>query len=279
MILNGKVELTEYKTFLVNVVDHIAYVRLNRPDKANALNATAWQEMLQIFTALDDEPDVRVIILSGEGKHFCSGIDLSMLLTLRPNSEERCEARTRERIRRFILDLQAPINAIENCRKPVLAAIHNACVGGAVDITTACDMRYATQDAFFAIAEVDMGLVADLGTMQRLPKLIPQGVVRELAFTGRRMEAEEAQAVGLVNKVYADHETMMADVTEIARMIASKSPVVVRGTKHILNHSRDHSIADGLQYMATWNAGLILSEDLNEAFSASVERRLPKFEN
>ncbi len=277
MILNGTPTLEQYETFLVTVVDSVAHVRLNRPKKANALNATAWQEMWQIFTALDAEPSVRAIILSGEGKNFCSGIDLGMLMTLRPGGPEECQTRHRERIRKFILDLQAPINAIQNCRKPVLAAIQNACVGGAVDVTSACDMRYATKDAFFSIAEVDMGLVADLGTMQRLPKLIPDGVARELAYTGRRMYAEEAYAVGLVNKVYDDYETMMTAVTEIARVIASKSPVVIRGTKHILNHSRDHSIADGLAYMATWNAGMILSNDLNEAFMAKMQNRQPTF--
>lgn len=277
MILNGTPKIEEYETFLVKVSDGVAHVRLNRPNKANALNATAWQEMLQIFAALDAEPTVRVIILSGEGKHFCSGIDLSMLMTLRPANADDCQTRHRERVRKFILDLQAPINAIENCRKPVLAAIQNACVGGAVDITTACDMRYATADAFFAVAEVDMGLVADLGTMQRLPKLIPDGVARELAYTGRRMYAEEAQSVGLVNKVFDDYDTMMAEVSEIARMIASKSPVVIRGTKHILNHSRDHSVAEGLQYMATWNAGMILSNDLQEAFMAKMQKRQPTF--
>jgi enoyl-CoA hydratase len=269
--------LQEYETFLVKVIDSVAHVRFNRPKKANALNEVAWQEMRQIFDTLDAEPSVRAIILSGEGKNFCSGIDLAMLMTLQPGSQDACAARTREHIRKFILDLQSSITAIENCRKPVLAAIQNACIGGAVDIISACDMRYATEDAFVAIAEVDMGLVADLGTMQRLPKLIPDGVARELAFTGRRMYAEEAQSVGLVNKVYENYETMMADVTEIARMIASKSPVVMRGTKHILNHSRDHSVSEGLQYMATWNAGLILSNDLNEAFMAKMQNRQPQF--
>ncbi len=277
MILNGTPTLTQYETFLVNIAEGVAHVRLNRPKKANALNATAWQEMLRIFEALDAEPSVRVIILSGEGKNFCSGIDLGMLMTLRPGDPDECQTRHRERIRRFTLDLQAPINAIENCRKPVLATIQRACVGGALDVTSACDMRYATTDAFFSIAEVDMGLVADLGTMQRLPKLIPEGVVRELAYTGRRMYAEEAQSVGFVNKVYNDYETMMAAVTETARMIASKSPVVIRGTKHILNHSRDHSVAEGLQYVATWNAGMILSNDLSEAFMAKMQNRQPIF--
>ena len=270
---NGTAMLSEYKTFLVDVVDKVAYVRLNRPKNANALNATAWQELEQIFKAIDKSKEVRVAILSGEGKHFCAGIDLSMLMSIRQESADECEGRVRENIRDFVKALQAPINAIENCRKPVLAAVHNAAVGGAIDIITACDMRYATEGAFFAIAEIDMGMVADLGTLQRLPKIIGEGISRELAYTGRRMYAAEAKEVGFVNKVYGDKETMMADVTEIARMIASKSPLSIRGTKQVLNFTRDHSVAEGLEYIANWNAGMILSNDLNEAFMAKVQKR------
>ena len=273
MHLNGTATVAEYETFLVDTVEKVAYVRLNRPKNANALNATAWKEMEQIFKALDRNKAVRAIVLSGEGKHFCAGIDLSMLMSIRQSSADECEGRMRENIRDFAKELQASINAIENCRKPVLAAIHNAAVGGAVDIITACDMRYAVDGAFFAIAEIDMGMVADLGTLQRLPKLIGEGICRELAYTGRRMYADEAQSVGLVNKVYADKETMMADVTEIARMIATKSPLSIRGTKQVLNYTRDHSVADGLEQIATWNAAMILSSDLNEAFMARIEKR------
>lgn len=271
--VNGAAAVAEYETFLVDVVDKVAYVRLNRPKNANALNRVAWQELEQIFKAIDKDKSVRVAILSGEGKHFCAGIDLAMLMAIRQDSADECEGRVRENIRDFAKALQAPINAIENCRKPVLAAIHNAAVGGAVDIITACDMRYSTEDAFFAIAEIDMGMVADLGTLQRLPKLIGEGISRELAYTGRRMYGSEAQSVGLVNKTYPDKETMMAGVTEIARMIASKSPLSIRGTKQVLNYTRDHSVADGLEYIATWNAGMILSNDLNEAFMAKVQKR------
>lgn len=270
---------TTYETFLVDVEDKIAQVRFNRPDKANALNQTSWDELQAIFEELDERPDVRVIILSGEGKNFCAGIDLTMLMGFQQVLDLPDEGRKREKLRKLILSLQEPINAIENCSKPVLAAIHRACVGGAIDITSACDMRYCTADTFFSIEEINIGMVADLGTMQRLPKLIGQGIVRELAFTGRRMLAEEAAQRHLVNQVYEDKEAMMAGVLEIAEMIASKSPLSVRGSKHILNHSRDHSVADGLNYMATWNAAMFLSNDVQEAMTAKMTGNEPKFED
>ncbi|MEM7535080.1 MAG: crotonase/enoyl-CoA hydratase family protein [Chloroflexota bacterium] len=267
----------DFQRFLVTIEDHIAHVRINRPEKANALDATAWIELKQVFETLDRTPDVRVIVLSGEGKRFCAGADQSFLTqgVLKANDESTGHAR--EVLYQDILDLQAQVSAAEKCRKPVLAAIHNACVGGAVDIVTACDMCYATEDAFFAIAEIDLGIVADLGTMQRLPKILPKGVVREMAYTGRRMGAAEAKERGLVNEVYADKEMMMAGVMEIARTIASKSPLAIRGSKITLNHTQDHSIEEGLRHIAGWNAGMLFNHDLMEAFTAMMEKRKANF--
>ena len=270
---------TQYKTFKVEIDNHIAHVMFNRPKKANALNKRAWQEMTQIFTSLDQRPEVRVIVLSGEGKHFCSGIDLSLLMAIRQETADDCEGRVREKMRQFIRQLQAPINAIETCRKPVLAAIHNACVGGGIDIITACDMRYATEDAFFAIAEIDMGMVADLGTLQRLPKLIGDGLAREMAYTGRRVSGTEAQTIGLVNRTFVDKKRMLAEVMQLAATIAGKSPLSIRGTKEMLLYTRDHTVADGLHYVAAWNAAMILSNDLNEAFMAKMEGREPEYDD
>ncbi|WP_254411617.1 crotonase/enoyl-CoA hydratase family protein [Dyadobacter diqingensis] len=267
-----------YETISVTIENNIGYVKLNRPEKANALNQTAWNELKSIFETLDENDDVRVIILSGEGKHFCSGIDLSLLFTVR-NTAETCDARKREKLRKQILELQSPINAIEACSKPVIAAITGGCIGAGVDIVSACDMRYATHEAYFSIKEIDMGMVADLGTLQRLPKIIPDGITREMAFTGRQVFGEEAEKIGLVNKSFENNDILFENVTTIAKTIAGKSPVSVRGTKHILNHSRDHSVADGLAYMATWNAAMLLSEDLNEAFQAQSGKRLPNFKS
>lgn len=268
-----------YETFLVDVENYIAHVRFNRPEKANALNETAWDELEAIFTAFDTRPDVRVVVLSGEGKHFCAGIALEMLMGITQRFTTDDEGRKREQIRRNVHTLQAPINAIERCSKPVLAAIHGACVGGAIDITSACDMRYCAEGSFFAIEEINVGIVADLGTLQRLPKLIGEGIVRELAFSGRRMQAEEAAQRQFVNAVYPTKEAMIDAVMALARMIASRAPLAVRGTKQVLNYSRDHSVADGLEYVATWNAGMILSTDIAEAMSARLADRDPTFED
>lgn len=268
-----------YETFLVDVDNKIAHVRFNRPDKANSLAQQGWDELEAIFKTLDKRSDVRVIVLSGAGKNFCAGIDLEMFTGLAQNVTSDDEGRKREALRDNVHNLQAPVNAIEKCRKPVLAAIHRACVGGAVDIITACDMRYCTEDTFFSIEEINIGMVADLGTLQRLPRLIGEGMVRELAYTGRRMKADEARENHLVNQVYADKETMMSAVMEIAAMIASKSPLSVRGTKQVLNFSREHSVADGLEYIATWNAAMLMSNDITEAMTAKMVGRDAEFED
>jgi enoyl-CoA hydratase len=261
-----------FETFEVNIEQHIAKVVFNRPERANALNQKAWDEMKAIFEALDENEEVRIILLQGNGKHFCAGIDLELLMNV-AQFNQKCEGRKREKLRKKVLDLQAPINAIEQCSKPVIAMIHGGCIGGGVDIVSACDMRYCTDDAFFTIKEIDMGMVADLGTLQRLPKIIPSGIAREMAYTGRNVLGQEAERIGLVNRTYSDVETMKAEVLKIAQSIAAKSPLSIRGTKAILNHTRDHSVADGLEYMATWNAAMLLSDDLMEAFQVKMQKR------
>ncbi|MCP1384774.1 crotonase/enoyl-CoA hydratase family protein [Runella salmonicolor] len=261
-----------FETFSLAIENYVAQVVFNRPERANALNQKAWQEMKAIFEELDENEDVRAIILRGNGRHFCAGIDLELLMQV-AQSAQKCEGRKREKLRRQVLDLQAPINAIEQCSKPVLAAIHGGCIGGGVDIVSACDMRYCTHDAFFTIKEIDMGMVADLGTLQRLPKIIPPGIAREMAYTGRNVSGKEAERIGLTNRSFVDADSMLAEVMNIAQVIAAKSPLSIRGTKAILNHSRDHSVADGLEYMATWNAAMLLSDDLTEAFQAKMQKR------
>ncbi len=266
-----------YETFKVNIENHIAHVIFSRPHKANALNKRAWEEMKVIFEDLNRNADVRVILLSGAGKHFCAGIDLEMLMNVGDFASKGCESRKRERFINTLKYLQSCVNAIEQCRKPVLAAIHKACVGGGVDIISACDMRYCTEDTYFCVKEIDMGLVADLGTMQRLPKIIPYGIAAEMAYTGRNVYGKEAKNIGLSNQVYIDKETMITEVTKIAESIAAKSPITIRGTKHILKYSRDHSVMEGLSYMQAWNAAMIFSDDLMEAFQATVQKRKPEF--
>ena len=190
-----------------------------------------------------------------------------------------CEGRKREALRKFIFHLQACISAIEACRKPVLAAIHGGCVGGGVDIVSACDMRYCTADAYFTIKEIDMGLVADIGTLQRLPHILQPGMVAEMAYTGREVGGEEAARMGLVNRVFPGKTAMMDEVMQLAATIAAKSPLVVRGTKEVLLYSRDHTVADSLDYMVAWNAAMLLSRDLMEAFLATMQKRPPVFKD
>jgi enoyl-CoA hydratase len=267
------------QTLKLSIQNHVAVVTINRPEKVNALNQTAWDEIEAVFNELDENPTVRVIVLEGgESKHFCAGIDLSLLMSVSTDGTD-CEGRKSEKLRKNVLKLQAPINAIENCSKPVLAAIHGGCIGGGIDLVCAADMRYCSNDAYFTIKEIDMGMVADLGTLQRLPKLIGDGMVREMAYTGRNVAGAEAEKIGIVNRSFADKETMMTEVMKIAETIAQKSPLSIRGTKHILLHTRDHTVADGLQYMATWNAAMIISSDLKEAFEAKMTKREAKFED
>jgi enoyl-CoA hydratase len=208
------------QTLQLNIQNYIAHVKINRPEKANALDQTAWNEIEILFTELDENDDVRVVVIEGgESKHFCAGIDLSLLMSVSQNNIT-CEARRREKIRKDVLKLQAPINAIENCSKPVLAAIHGGCIGGGIDLVVACDMRYCTDDAYFTIKEIDMGMVADLGTLQRLPKLIGEGMMREMAFTGRNVEGQEAEKIGIVNRSFTGKETSYENCRNHRRKIS-----------------------------------------------------------
>jgi enoyl-CoA hydratase len=256
----------ELASLAVTLDGPIATVRLNRPDKANAMHLPMWHELRRAFQWIDETPSARVAILEGEGRHFTAGIDLQMMAGLLPQVHDDCDGRTREKLRRLILDLQDTLSALERCRKPVLAAIHGACVGGGIDLICCADVRYAAADARFTVKEIDLGMVADVGTLQRLPKIVgAQGWVRELAYTGRTVDAAEAQAMGLVARVYPTREALQAGVREIAATIATKSPLAIRGVKEMLNYARDHSVADGLDHVATWNAAMLLSEDLMTA--------------
>jgi enoyl-CoA hydratase/carnithine racemase len=266
-------------TIALKQVQHIAYVTLNRPDKANAMNAPMWQEIRTAMKWVDETPTIRVAIIAGNGANFCAGIDLGMMMALGKEIEDPCDARTRENLRNMILDLQDALTSVERCRKPVIAAIHGACVGGAIDLVACCDMRYASNDATFSIKEIDIGMVADVGTLQRLPKIINPAIVRELAYTGRKIDSAEAAQIGVINRVFASHELLTAGVNEIAETIVAKSPLSIRGTKEMLNYARDHSVADGLNYIATWNAAMLMSQDLQESAMANMNKRKPEFRN
>lgn len=266
----------EYETLLVNVEDKVCHVQINRPDKANSMSPAFWEDIGNVFQWIDETPEVRVAVLSGIGKHFCAGLDLSMFGQV-TTPESDCEARKRETLRLNILSLQDRLSMIERCRKPVLAAIHGGCIGGGIDMISACDMRYSAADVYFTIKEIDIGMTADVGTLQRLPHIIGDGIMRELAYTGRNVYGEEAQAIGLVNRHYETKELMMTEVLKIAKLIAAKSPISIRGTKEMILFTREHSVADGLNYIATWNSAMLQSNDIKEAMVAKVEGREPTF--
>jgi enoyl-CoA hydratase len=268
----------DFETLRLEIADGVATVTLNRPRQRNAMNPAFWREIRQAFDDIGADPAVRAAVITSTGPHFTAGLDLlSFAGVLAPSGGD--EGRRREALRRLILDLQASFSAIERCRVPVLAAVQGGCIGGGVDMVTACDMRYCTEDAYFVIKEIDIGMAADVGTLQRLPYLIPSGLMRELAYTGRDLAAAEAKNAGLVNAVFADHETMNAAVHNIAREIAAKSPLAVAGAKEMINYARDHTVADGLNYVATWNAGMLISEDMAEAMAALKAKRQPVFKN
>ena len=268
--------MSDYQAFQVELIGNIAHVQINRPEKINAMNAAFWTEIIEIFQWIDETDAVRVVVLSGAGKHFSAGIDL-MLLASVANEMGKDVGRNARLLRRKILHMQASFNAVDHCQKPVLAAIQGYCLGGAIDLIAACDMRYAAEDAQFSIKEIDMGMAADVGTLQRLPRIIGDGMLRELAYTGRMVAADEARAIGLVNRVFADQQTLLDGVMAIAQDIAAKSPIAIAGTKQMISYMRDHRVDDGLDYVATWNAAMLQSSDLRLAMTAHMTKQKPEF--
>lgn len=268
---------TTFNTLDLTIRDGVAELRLNRPERANSLSRPMWDELRAAANALDAEPSARVVVLIGNGAHFCAGIDLTMLGELRGGEAE--PGRAAEALRRMILDLQDVLTAFERCRKPVLAAVHGACVGAGLDLAVACDLRYASADAQFVLKEVDLGLAADVGVLQRLPRIVGEGVARELAYTCRAVSGREAAELRLVNRCFDTPEELEQGVLEIARELAAKSPLALRGTKHAITYARDHSITDGLDQVATWNASALLSTDLDESVAAFREKRAAKYED
>jgi enoyl-CoA hydratase len=269
--------LDEFSTLALSFSGQVALVSLNRPDKANAMNLEMWGELRRCFLWLDSCPEVRVVVLAGNGKHFCSGLDLAVFTDLVDETLE--PARKAEQLRTLIKQLQDDLTAIERCRKPVLAAVHSGCLGGGVDLLCCCDMRYASLDAYFSIKEIDIGMTADVGTLQRLPKLIGDGMVRELSYTGRNFSAEEALQSGFVNRLFDNHRALIDGVMQVAQEIASKSPLAIRGCKEMLLYSRDHSVADGLNYVATWNAGMLSVEDVMRSIQAQIENKFADYKD
>lgn len=264
--------------FDLTIENRVAHIVLNRPKAFNSMVREFWNELPELVRDISDNARARVIVISSTGKHFTSGMDLSVFTDGDGVSAQGGDAYARaEAFRQFVLTLQGSFSCLDNARIPVIAAIQGGCVGGGVDMISACDIRYATEDAFFQIQEINIGMTADVGTFPRLCKLIPEGWVRELAYAGRRLPAQKAKEIGLVNEVFATQEAMLAHVLELASEIAAKAPVAVAGSKRMINYARDHSTADALDYIATWQAGMFAPPHMMEAFAAKAQKRAPEF--
>ena len=278
-ILNKK-----YECFDLKIENKIAHLTMNRPEKLNTMIKTFWDELPEIITAIDQDALARVIVISSTGKHFSAGMDLSVFsqsnITGRDEKSNNEKGRFRGSFYKNLLKLQETFNCIDNSRIPVLMAIQGGCIGGAVDFASACDIRYCTKDSFFCIQEINIGMTADVGTFPRLPYLIPAGLVKELAYTGRRLLADEAKDSGLVNKVFKNQEEMMDYVLDIAKQIANKTPLAVWGSKDMINYTRGRTIEEGLDRISLWQAGMYHPDsDMKEAFSAQMEDREAEFED
>ena len=271
---------TKYKSFKVGISDHVANLILSRPDELNTMSRDFWVELGDVLEEINKNSEVRVVVMSSTGKHFCAGMDLSAFsngVDNIPDEKKPDHARIGEAVYRVAKELQGYISSLEKIRVPVIAAIQGGCIGGAVDLVTACDIRLASKDAFFCIQEINIGMAADVGTLQRLPKIIPDSKMREMAYTGRRMYADEARETGLVSDTYESQEEMLAAANELAKVIASKSPVAIYGLKAVMNYSRDHSVSEGLEYNALWSGAMLSQKDMTEAITANMEKRDASF--
>jgi enoyl-CoA hydratase len=266
----------------------VATVWLDRAEARNAMGMDLWRDLPLAMEAVSADPDVRVVVIAAKGPHFSVGLDLKAMGSVLSGGGDggssgssgggapSMAARAR-RGRTEVLRLQDAITAVARCPKPVVAAVHGYCIGGGVDLIAACDIRLASADATFSVREAKVAIVADLGSLQRLPAIISAGHLAELAFTGKDISAERAKEIGLVNDVATDSEGVLKAAYALAADIAGNSPIAVQGTKAVLAANEGKSVAEGLDYVATWNAGMLASDDLVEAMTAFMEKRTPKF--
>jgi enoyl-CoA hydratase len=268
---------------------HVATVWLDRPEARNAMGPAFWEDLTTVMTDVSADTNVRAVVVAARGPHFSVGLDLKAMAGLlaggdRGEGEERTAGNKPPSMavravaaRANVKRLQRSVTAVADCPKPVIAAIHGYCIGGGVDLICACDIRLASADAIFSVRETKVAIVADLGSLQRLPHIIGKGHVAELAYTGKDITAARAKEIGLVNDVVADADAVVVAAREMAAEIASNSPLAVEGTKAVLSAGEEQSTAEGLDYVATWNAGVLQSDDLVEAMSAFMAKRAPEF--
>jgi enoyl-CoA hydratase len=272
-------KVMSYECFDLTVAEGIAHIRFNRPDKANSMIPSFWSELPEAVNALSRDASARVIVLSAEGRHFSSGMDISVFTEGGLDGPASGSRFVRaEAFRHHCMELQDAFTCLEEARMPVLVAIQGAAVGGAMDLITACDCRYATRDAFFSVHETAIGMTADVGTYPRLVKLIPEGWARQMSYTAERVGAEKARDIGLVNEVYDTAEQMLEAVMIIAKQIAGHAPLAVSGAKRMVNYARDHTTADGLDYIATWNASMLDVDAIRSSYTAQAEGEKPQYD-
>ena len=273
--MNTVLEARTFECLSLEFIDSVAHLKLNRAEQLNTLTPLFWREFSQVIEEIDKDGTTRVLVLSSTGKHFSAGMDLSVFQgDVLPGTTNPLD---REQLRGLVLALQKIFTRLEQCRFPVIAAVQGGCIGGAFDMVTACDMRYATSSAFFCIQETSLAMMADLGTLQRLPRLIPEGIVKELAYTGDRLSAERAKALGLVNEVFDTQEALLEHVLKLATRIAKQSPLAVRGSKEAINFARDHGVQEGLAMAALWQSAMFDPLQIAAAGRAQATKSEAKF--
>ena len=283
----NKLEVSDQKHYQSNYFDieflgHVAHIKLNRPEKRNAMNWDFWRDLPRIVGDIDTHARARCIVLSSTGPVFSAGLDLSLFgqdvfassKTAKMNEKE---LQTPQNFMSFLSFLQDSISSLQKARIPVICAIQGGCIGGGVDLICSADIRLATNDAFFSIRETKIGMVADVGTFPRIVKLLPEGIVKELAFTGRNFSAQEAKEYGFLNKLYESHDSLIEGALEIANEIASNSPAAVYGCKRVIDFSRDHTIDEGLEWINMWNASMLSQSELMEGFQSYKSKKEGNF--
>lgn len=264
----------QHTCFTVSIKDRVAHIQLSRPDAFNTFTPASWKELPEIVRDIDRNASARAIVVSSTGKHFTAGMDLAVFMRPDGITGERKDPHLRaEKFRADLRPLQDAFTCLDQARMPVIVCVQGGCVGAGVDMISACDIRLATKDAFFCIQEINIGMTADVGTFPRLCRLLPEGWVRQIAYTGERLPAPRARELGLVNEVFDTQEAMLDHAMNMAREIASKNPLAVTGSKAMINYARDHTIADGLDYIGVWNAAMLSGAHMKEAFTAKAEKR------
>ena len=263
--------------FEVLVEGKVAHIKLSRPERLNAMTLAFWSELPSIVHELDARGDVRATLISSTGKHFTAGMDLSVFQGNDTLGTESVAAR--EKFRAKLIELQQSFGALAEARFPVIAAVQGGCIGGGVDLATACCLRYATRDAFFVIQEINIGMMADVGTFNRMPKQLPEAVVRELGYTGDRLGAERAERLGFVNGLFDTHEALVEGALAVARKIASKAPVAVSATKQMISYTRDHGVAQSFDFLNALQPGIFSVEDIQRAVAAGKSGKPAEFED